>query len=1017
MKAFKISGGILSIFVALYLAFLFVLPNAIDLNKYSPQITKVIQNNTGYQTIIENLKVKTYWNLAIGASANKADLLDANGEKFAQINGLQIKVSLLPLLMKKIRITELKADKILANIDNKIENTSSHTHTYTTVSKLPNISVKKYRISFINGAENYTLKGSDLKISDFVLNEKIKIKAIGDVILNDRKQISYNIALLSEVLPSSSDKKTDNKTELIKIFEDLYKYNTQAKINANLKINKRNNEVNINGKIKLDEISLTIGEKTIPKSFVYLDFMDNKAKINSTLYSDENSKAVVSGIFKNGKNKYIDLHVVSRAELQNLVLMSKTLLKILGKKDLDGINANGLISADFDLKSDFKKIDSNGYLKIKNANISNNLYNVALNSVNADIDFSQDFINLKKANASLNGQPITIKGSIDKNANANIQILANNLQLKGLLFASGNTKILKENNVSGLVDIKALVKGRLDKVIPQINALATNINIINKKSSSQIKITKAIINTNTKSQGKAEITGLKISPKFPAILSAPKIILALNNKEVNIEPTSLYINQIKTTLSGKISDINSNPQLNSVTVNIPNQVSVPIEGYANSKIVLSGNLILNGNPSQPKLQGTFNIPLIKIPTTSTVIKNSTLLFNNDLILNCPQVQVADSLMKVNAIIKNDFSNGLIAKNVNFSAQTFDLNTLIPIFKTLPKNSNSSLTILNGKNSVGTFKVGSITSSNITSSISMKDNLLHLDDLNGEAYLGKIAGNISYDITHRNLKLNLQGRGLSANPAITALTRRNDDINGILDFDSNISMVGFSKKELLNSLKGDLKFIISNGKMGVLGKFEHLLYAQNIVSNNVFKTSLNLVARAIMAKNTGVYRYMKGKISFADGWANIGFVKTSGPSMSLYMTGRYNLLYNTANLTILGRISDDVVRILGPVGEFSVSKAISSIPKIDDISTSMVNQLSTNPNYENISEIPYLTPKTEFKTKEFKVIIDGEVQKQSSVKSFKWLATPKVIQPEIERPVEQPKAEVPDFVKNLPDLKN
>ncbi len=36
-------------------------------------------------------------------------------------------------------------------------------------------------------------------------------------------------------------------------------------------------------------------------------------------------------------------------------------------------------------------------------------------------------------------------------------------------------------------------------------------------------------------------------------------------------------------------------------------------------------------------------------------------------------------------------------------------------------------------------------------------------------------------------------------------------------------------------------------MGVLGKFEHLLYAQNIISNNIFKSSLNLVARAITAK--------------------------------------------------------------------------------------------------------------------------------------------------------------------------
>ncbi len=198
--------------------------------------------------------------------------------------------------------------------------------------------------------------------------------------------------------------------------------------------------------------------------------MNNNAKINSNLYTDENSKAVISGMFKNGKNKYIDLRVVSKAELQNLVLISKTLLKMLGKKDLDGISANGSVNADFDLKSDFKKVSSNGYLKIKDANIVDNAYKVALNSVNADVDFSQDHIDIKKANANLNSQPIIITGSVDKNAIANIQILANNLQLKGLLFASGNTKILKENNVSGIVNAAASIRGRLDKATPQINA-------------------------------------------------------------------------------------------------------------------------------------------------------------------------------------------------------------------------------------------------------------------------------------------------------------------------------------------------------------------------------------------------------------------------------------------------------------------------------------------------------------------------------------------------------------------
>lgn len=1016
MKAFKISGGILFIFLALYLAFLFVLPKAIDMNKYSSKVTQIIKNNTGYEALIEGVKVKTYWNLSVGASIEKADLLNAKEEKFAQFNGLQIRVSLLPLMFKKIKITEIKADKVMANIDEKIESLSAHSHKFLPDAKLPNLSVKKYRISLLDGQNNYTLKGNDFKVYDCVLNEKIKLKANGDLILNNRKQISYNVSLASDVFPKTMTKNESKKAQLIKLLQELYEYNAQAKINADLKINKNKEETNVNGKINLDEVSMLIGEKIIPKSFVHLDFMNSKAKINSNLYTDENSKAIISGIFKNGKNKYVDLHVVSKAELQNLILISKTLLKMVGKKDLDGISANGSVNADFDLKSDFKKVNSNGYLKIEDANMADSTYKVTLNSVNADIDFSQDHIDIKKANASLNGQPITITGSVDKNAIANIQILANNLQLKGLLFASGNTKILKENNVSGIVNAVASIKGRLDKTIPQINAQAANVNIFNKQSNTRISALKAVIYVDANAHGNAQIAGIKISAHVPAVILIPKISLDLVNSDIKIKETNLYVNQIKTILSGKISNLKTNPQLNAVTVSIPNQISVPIEGYPNSKIILSGNLILNGSLNQPKLQGHFDVPLIKIPTISTNIKDTTLEINKDLTLNCPQIQVADSAMKFDALIKNDLSKGIVVKNVNFSAQVFDLNTITPIFKNLPKNSNTNITVLDGRNSIGVFKAGAVVASNLSSALSMKNNILLLDNLRGDAYLGKIGGSASYEIPNRKVHLNVQGRGLSANPAITAIMRKNDDINGILDFDSNISMIGFKKPELLNSLKGNLNFIISNGKMGVLGKFEHLLYAQNIISNNIFKGSLNLVARAITAKNTGVYKYMKGKIIFSNSWANIDFVKTSGPSMSLYMTGRYNLVYNTANLVILGRISDDVVRILGPIGEFSVDKAILSIPKIGGITSSLINQLSTNPHYENTSQIPDLTPKTDFKTKEFKVIIDGEVQKQSSVKSFKWLATPTAAQIDYEKPETPPPAEVPDFVKNLPDMK-
>lgn len=1034
MKILKIVVlSILSIFIVGYFSFLFILPYAIDLNKYSPQITRILQEATGFKIEIKGLKVKTAWNFSAGALIDVTDLRYPTGKKFAQIKGLQIKLSLFPILCRKIVVDKVDADKIVLNSKfNKngnlllkdFLNTRSHqklSHNFTISNKMPAISIKKYSISLLDGQNIYSSKGSNLEISDFILNKKIKLKTTGNLIVNHRNQISYGIAVDSEIFPENKNQNVD----ILKIFKDLQKYDIHANINADLAIKNKKDCQDINGTIDLDKISFIFGGKYFPQSSLKLAFNGDKAKINSSLHVDENSRAIISGIFKHGKNKQINLQVLSdELDIKDILVIVKAMSKPFGLKNLQNINANGLLKADFNIKSDFKKIQSNGYLKIKNANITDKSYNVSLNSVNADVDFSQDVVNIKQAKANLNGQPVTIKGLINEKADANISLLANKLQLKGVLLALGQTKILKENNIlSGTVNVKASLKGRLDKTSPIINATLDNVSLKNKLTKTRIKLTKALINTNctSKKNGKAEIVNLKITPNLPAIISIPKVNLAFDEKNLNIEKTHLYMDNIQTDLFGKISNINSNPHLDLINISIPNQISLPIEGYAGSKIIVKGDLNLTGNLNNPQIKGAIIIPLIHIPSMMVNIKDTNLRIDNGINVTCPQLRVANSLANFSAHIDNNFSNGIVAKNVNFSADNFDLNFLIPVFKNITRNSsqNLNITVLNGKSHIAKFKAGNVVSTNVTSDIRLKNNILYLENLLADAYFGKIGGSIYYDFIHNKTKLNLQGRGLSANPAMMGLTGQNDDIKGKLDFDSNISMSGYSKNELLKSLKGNLGFIISNGQMGVLGKFEHLLYAQNIVSNNVFKASLNLIAKALTVKNTGVYKYMKGKLTFSDGWANIQWIKTSGPSMSLYLTGRYYMPDSFANLTILGRISDDVVRILGPIGEFSVDKAISYIPKLGEIKSNLINQLTTNPNYENISMIPDLTPKTEFHTKEFKVIIDGEVHKQSSVKTFKWISSPKIVQTKIEQevPSQKPTPEIPEFINRLPDMKH
>ena len=109
-------------------------------------------------------------------------------------------------------------------------------------------------------------------------------------------------------------------------------------------------------------------------------------------------------------------------------------------------------------------------------------------------------------------------------------------------------------------------------------------------------------------------------------------------------------------------------------------------------------------------------------------------------------------------------------------------------------------------------------------------------------------------------------------------------------------------------------------------------------------------------------------------------------MSMYIKGRVNILNNRADLIILGRLSNEVVSVLGPIGNFSVNSLIASIPKIGTVTSSLINQITTNPSGENLALLPDLSP-AQANTKEFKAAINGSLESTSSVSYFKWLATP------------------------------
>jgi len=96
-------------------------------------------------------------------------------------------------------------------------------------------------------------------------------------------------------------------------------------------------------------------------------------------------------------------------------------------------------------------------------------------------------------------------------------------------------------------------------------------------------------------------------------------------------------------------------------------------------------------------------------------------------------------------------------------------------------------------------------------------------------------------------------------------------------------------------------------------------------------------------------------------------------MSLYTKGQYDMMNHSANLNIFGRLSNEVVSVLGAFGDLSLSKFIDTSNKNGIVKYA-----------DEISKLPPLTTQVEVPTKIFRAVINGPVEKQTSVKSFQWI---------------------------------
>ena len=1102
-KIIKITGfSILGILATLYVLFLIIpfIANGI-IKAHNSDLVKIIEDTTGFKTNLNEIKLVTTPKLTAGLKIGHADFKLPDNSEFLSADNFEVKLSLVPLLTKKIELDKISIDNSKITLGVKKDghflledaiksviekNTQPDDKVYIQAepqqvglpfgiklsNKLPNIYLNNYDIAFIDtsNGKKYYLDGDKFNITDFVLNKKVKINANGAIYLEDTKHFGYDIKILNNIMPNiqlhdlvfldnSNPTTQNNNTEVketqtaempqinvIDIFKAIHNNQLAANVTTDLKTTGTPDDIDYQGYFKIDGMTVAVDGNKLPEGLINADFKGKKTKFNATLYSSmsKEESTTAYGDIEGGKNPKFNMHFLSNAKVNNIFALIDSIAKSFGINDLDTLSATGQLDANFYIIGDKKSVKSSGHFKLPNASIKYGLYNILINNINADINLADNNVNIKDISFTVLDQPLRAYGTLSSDAIADLHLTADKLLLKALVATTGQMAILKENDFkSGTLSMDASLKGKLTAPIPAVKLNIDDVNIKNIPTDTTVALANCNIDLNT--DGKTfsgNINANSASVINPlATLKMPSAKISIDDKDIKINNARITLDNSKIDITGGIYDylkkltINLNASGYLVSSDIKNMIPKDFHVFVgdakgqmplNAKItgdIQSQNIEVDLTANQDNYFQIANIDLLRGKTTNIKsnmkLANDTLKFS-DTGIYANGVSIANLSGQISNLSKtqNLALNFDIPKLIGMPIPSLSDKTLISAKGNIAIGGTALKPTLKGNVSIPEIKIpemlvtlekleivlngalakgsgtlakvtsGGIVATNLTSDFILNPEtlILYLNNIKGTAFNGNIGGNVSYNMMNGKIGVDFQGSGLDAITAIEGAAGIKNALSGTLGFNVNVTLSGATDVEMIKNLKGNMTFNIDDGALIGIGRIENLVAANNIMSNVIMKTAVATLSSIPVIKESANFKYIKGEMTFNDGWANLTSIKTSGPSMAYFITGKFNILNGTANVSILGRLGSDVIAALGPVGDLSVDKLTSFIPKFGAATSALLKAMTTNPKGEKINEIPQLSSNNEV-YKDFKVDFNGGVDSQSSVKSFKWLSNP------------------------------
>lgn len=590
LKVFGIS--LVGIFGFLYLAFLLILPNVINLNNFMPMIKEEMAKITPLKLDVKNPKLKTNFKLGLGIIADNINLKYSTGENFVNIDNPKIEINIPQLLLKTITIDTIYAKKIDISLifeKNKytILDYFTPTQTNENAQETPDLGIKIGKIN--SSIENFNLNlidkdiqktfNANAKNTKLTLNSlnSLYLETVGEIkkVNPDKKYLDFDVKL-NTVLPKFEESEDANaKTPEIKLinpFATIDKLSPYSKLSMDLKI-KNLEDFSANGYLKLQDGTLVLNNTKLPKSYIDSEFNKNKIKFDTNLYIAQNEFFDADGNLEIGKKPKIELAVKSEhASLNNIIKHLGAVLNLFNiENDFKNIIATGAIVSDFSLKSDFKKLESKGQIVLPTGSIKYPKMNINLSNIKAFVDLNGNKLTIKDTSALLNNAKFEAFGTIDTNSNMNIKINSDNLKISELIKLGESLKLIKASDLkdfafnSGTLTMSGNIAGKIEEPNIKGNVVVNSLGILVKSIKTPINISKITFNA-IPNKDKLNLNGgvenLIIKPQgTSSTISIAKAEIIGDEEKINIKPFHILTTGETITASGSIEDYMKNPEI------------------------------------------------------------------------------------------------------------------------------------------------------------------------------------------------------------------------------------------------------------------------------------------------------------------------------------------------------------------------------------------------------------------------------------------------------------------------